>query len=126
MFAYIAGLIDGEGCIYVCKEDKGGKFLRRRIRLQITNTNKELIDACLALTGVGRATKGVQQNSRWKRRYDWVCYGRAAEKVLIECFPYLIAKREQALLALSFINGISRGDTCQEEMHKLNRKGYAV
>ena len=128
LFAYIAGLIDGEGCIYICKEKKNGRVIRYRVRLQITNTNKLLIDFLKNSIGFGYVTSGIKIRDGWKTRYDWIVMNGQARDVLNKCIPYLVIKKQQAELAFQFLDGDICGEDARGLMHKLNFKGtlYAI
>ena len=122
-YAYLSGLIDGEGCIYLNEEKRNGTIIRTRIRLQITNTNKNLIDKCIEITGKGCISVHQPKQSNWKTRYDWVVYDLSAREILNNCLPYLVSKREQAELALSVPNGIREIPEFRKRMSILNLKG---
>jgi len=109
--AYLAGFIDGEGCIMVAKRnprtDKNG---RRRtsvsysVLLTVSQRDGAIMDW---LTGNFGGT--VQ----WKDKKDYPCYvwnitHKKASAVLKDVLPFLKYKRDQALLAINLQNRLQK------------------
>ena len=133
--AYMAGMVDGEGCITL---HKNGKYFS--VRLTVTNTDfniitwcKENFDGCYYINH--RKRKDIH-----KPAYHWSVENRMAEKVLKLIYPYLIIKKSQAKIALKFrklVNNRKKGQnpfSIEEvnerkalffEMKKLNKRGLA-
>ena len=95
--AYLAGLIDGEGCIYIelDKKHKRGTCYHR-LSVIITQANKTYLEYWRNKTDLGRVYR-----SR-KDIYQWHCTDRSAEKLLGLIYDYLILKKDQADVALEF------------------------
>lgn len=96
---YIAGLIDGEGCIRAHPSNKG-KYRKYYPRVQITNTHTGvLIAICEQLGGAicGPKRRPDSKHDCW----DWRLTGDGARNVLRETLPYLIIKKEKALEVLA-------------------------
>ena len=108
--AYLAGLIDGEGCICISKNypvDKRGKVHRVHVQynleLTITNTNLSIIRWLSKYAEGRRVTKG-RRNARWKTAHNWRATSRGHLIWLLDNVrPYLQAKKRQAEVAESFI-----------------------
>jgi len=104
--AYLAGLIDGEGSIAVSrKRDCSG--VRRgysyRLNLSISNTDTDLVQWCLKVTGVGTIGRCCSTNPlRHKAATRWTVWTRQAAQVLEQVVPHLVSKRQHAELALEF------------------------
>ena len=100
--SYLAGLIDGEGCISIVKTtvDKDLKSPRFRLRLTITNTNKALMD-WLASLGWCILDKG-NKNPRWKNCWQAVLNDRRAANLIRELKPLFRVKGDEADVALEF------------------------
>lgn len=130
--AYLAGIIDGEGCIGVAK--------RRYVRLRVSNTNFDLIQWLYQKFGGSIWNVKVKGNRRAQK-----CWTLKAKKAtdLLECvLPYLIIKEEQAQLALHWQKGISwpykggnqplsdvekeRRSTLVQKMKVLNKRGKTI
>lgn len=102
--AYMAGLLDGEGCIEIAKQlrplQKYGTKVYYYIRVRIGNTVPSLIKFCNKRFG-GKIWSGYKKNSTVKF-YNWTIFSNQAVELLKLILPYLISKREEALLALEF------------------------
>lgn len=95
--AYLAGIIDGEGCISAgrVKPSTANAFATFTLRLSVGNTSPELMDWLLAACG-GRVE---EQKRRGKRRRQWRWWASStaeAVELLRLCLPYLIIKPRQA------------------------------
>ena len=110
--AYLAGIIDGEGCITI------SRYMRKRncrtpiyeLRLIITMTHKPTIDFVSNNMPYGsscflRPNKVSSRKPSWK----WVVTNSFATKILKTLLPYLITKHNQALLAIEFIRRRGNG-----------------
>lgn len=124
--AYVAGLIDGEGCINFCK-------CRDSVypRLFITNTNQEILELLQEKYG-GDINPLSLRKENWKQGYSWRVSWSKAVDLLEKVYPYLIIKRRQAQTVFAW-------DACRpnnedrealqllvDQMHWLNKKGNAV
>jgi len=121
-FAYLAGFIDGEGSFSITKtyskqikpyskkvkeEDKVTvRYVCYKLDVSVTNTNKEVMD-WIAFTFGGKVYSGgnANRNPKYKPRHTWHVSNREACRALItSILPYLIVKKEQAKVALEFID----------------------
>lgn len=88
--AYVAGIIDGEGCLI---------FGRTRTsyypRVMITNTNLDLLNWLQENLG-GRIFKAAKRKDGWKPSYDWRCAWKPATELIERVYPYLKIKDGQA------------------------------
>ena len=102
--AYIAGLLDGEGCISISKSkpSKGCVSPSYLDRVHITNTDKRMIDFLIKTTGIGFVTETQPKNRKHKKRYDWVLSKGAYIEFLNEISPFLIIKKEQSEMLLKY------------------------
>src|SRR3990167_4700333 len=135
--AYIAGLFDGEGTIFIEGKKsyaKGAISKTHYLQLSIANTHKETIDWVKSFLCFGQIIKIEQGN---KPLYNWRGYGVEAIVFLKLLLPYLKIKREQALLAIEFqkskrhLNGVKsrkdeiiKRDNYKNEIAKLNKFGF--
>jgi hypothetical protein len=100
---YLAGLFDGEGCIHIASSkylDHGRKNPQYRLRIQITNTCKNLMDKIGSFGFYVMERKDLKKN--WKRCWVGHMYDRKAANLLRNLSPYLIVKKEEAILAIEF------------------------
>ena len=121
---YAAGLLDGEGSILVRRQ----KFLaskrgqRHQLQVSMTNIDKRLCDWMKEHLG-GTSYKGGHTSSG-SQVWIWQASGGIAAKALMLILPYLIHKREKALLGLEFQAKMRRGHRLSEEewQWQLNQK----
>ena len=138
--AYLAGLIDGEGCIGIAATfDKRSSRSRAYFgRLYVSNTDIRLM-AWLQEHCGGRVNAMPRKSQpTWKTGYKWELQGANAELVLRATLPYLVLKRRQAetLLELRELQAVlvtrtpsadqaARKEALKQRIHLLNRKGAA-
>ena len=91
--SYLAGLIDGEGCVSIDSNN--------RPILTITNTYRPLMDALQkAFKGVIQTMNNSIANPHQKIGYKWRLRGKAAAELIRKCAKYLFIKKEQAFWVL--------------------------
>jgi hypothetical protein len=139
--AYIAGIVDGEGCITVSRRYdptcKLGFYLRPFIT--VANTDKEMLSFCRDTTGAGRLIYYVSRQANHRNAWRWNVWTQQAGDVLRVIVPYLITKRRQAELLLELIDlqakkygrtvvpasEKARRVEIESEIKALNRRGIA-
>lgn len=126
VWAYLAGLIDGDGCISIGRAGPT-TFL---LRLAITNTNKGLLDWVVSNTRCG-TVKHQSTMPGWKTCYQWYVDGWKSRSILEAILPYSVSKQEQIKVALSFLSlGRSHAPhkraIIQQQMKWLNKKGEQI
>jgi len=103
---YIAGLIDGEGTIAIHKAcDRRRKNPRYYPMIQISNTNRDLLEFCKLKIGAGGVYL-ANRNRFPNRKPTYVFHVQAMLNVqdfLNQVIEALILKREQAKIVLEFI-----------------------
>ena len=110
--AYLAGIIDGEGCIGVYRSGwryAGRRTPRHALTLKVTNTDPRMLLWIMERFG---GTVRPTGEKRPRHRESWVWQmgsARMAANILVAVFPYLVIKREQAVLALGFVATLRRG-----------------
>lgn len=98
---YIAGFIDGEGCISAST---------RGLRLIITNTNKEILEEIQEYFGEGKLIGRIRvkirgQNDNYRKKcYQLVLWNRHAERVLLLLIPHLRLKKKEAELGIMLMS----------------------
>ena len=100
---YLAGLVDGEGCIRLTQTNGGkqGGKLYYYPRLQVTNTFKPIIEELQKEFGGGVRHSSSKNHPNWKDKYDWVADGDTARTILKQIVPYLRIKKDRAIEVLS-------------------------
>ena len=116
--AYLAGLIDGEGYIslllYLRPYGKGRVYQQFACKFSVSNTNLSLLQTIRSWVGEGtirlnkRPKLATEKEKGWKASYLWVIYPSVMRYLLPLILPYLIIKKEQAELVLSYL-AIVRG-----------------
>jgi len=99
-WAYIAGIIDGEGSIFI---QKNGKSKYKIVTLTVSNIDLEMLEWMKNKLNAG-AIYILKCHPNRKQCYKWQ---NSAHKVvytiLIKMLPYLKIKRDKAIEAISFI-----------------------
>jgi len=140
--SYIAGLVDGDGCITITKSfnRKNSINCSHSLTVLIVNTSEKLI--LWLLENIGGRVYTVNKNGdlkfRQKTAYQWYLGGSNAEIFLASIEPLLIIKRDQAKLALKFrrlefdrkcrarsLNQplVAKREELKQALHKLNMRG---
>ena len=111
--AYLAGILDGEGCIHVslqCQKIKGPNSQGTLHHIvQIANTSKPLVDFItnwLDMEGIPYYHVSWQKAKNPRQKlYAQVRITRfiAIKKLLTQLLPYLLVKKPQAILMLEFV-----------------------
>ena len=96
LLAYVAGIVDGEGCIRTNLNIKKQPV----VRVHVTNTNKLLVDTLKFYFGGYIWAENESYIENAKPRYIWEISSFAAENFLKLIRPYLLLKAKQADLAL--------------------------
>lgn len=108
--SYIAGIIDGEGCITILKRKRLNEKIFYILSLSIGNTEIKLLKWILKNVG-GHICKRPTQYKKYYRRYwIWTMYANNVASLLNKVMPYLIIKSKQAKIAISFQKHITDTD----------------
>jgi len=100
--AYLAGVIDGEGTIYVSKRKNRG-LDDYWPRVQIVNTNKPMmVYIHNTFGGLFYEKNRSKHSKKWKTQYEWVTNRTLMDIILPLVIPYLICKKPQAELMIKF------------------------
>lgn len=97
--AYLAGIIDGEGSIYIgnfsC--NKKTKVPYYQTNIQVTNTDKPLIDWIYNVFGglISKRTSRQHAHNSRKQAYIWTASGDRVTHLCELILPYLIVKTRQ-------------------------------
>ena len=126
---WLAAIIDGEGSISgTIHERKDGDGIRSSVYICVTNTNTELLDECERIYPFGRNLIHQKNGTGHLGKRDvfrWNVFGAKEKKELLqEIYPFLIAKKKQALLAYNFFlfQETSKIDGHSERKDEVNEK----
>ena len=103
--AYAAGIIDGEGCIFIGRTwHKRDKRLTHVLQVKVSMIDREALLWLRQNFGYRRKVLIMEnrQTRGWNNVYTWHLTGAGAEKFLRKILPYLKVKRQQAKVALRF------------------------
>ena len=96
--SYIAGLIDGEGTITLCRKHKNEN---RQLAVSISNTERELLEYVLQRVGAGKITGKKTTKSHHTPSFTYAIYNRQALSLLEQINVYLRTyKRQRSELIL--------------------------
>lgn len=143
IWAYAAGIIDGEGSIYIRGERAASTKGRhhQQLYLSVRGTDAKLGEWLKAqFGGFLYWPKMGGWKPQWKPCWMWTTSANRAEQLLRRTMPYLVIKRPQALIALRFRetfmdDGQARDVpddvwadrfSFREEIKRLNQRGVAV
>lgn len=102
--AWVAGIIDGEGCIYIhkAKPSKGAKNPCYSLKIRVAMTDFPTIKRLQELyPAVYHEKFGQDVNCR--NQAVWECSSIVCANVIKDVLPYIFTKRRQAELAMKFI-----------------------
>lgn len=110
-WAYLAGIVDGEGTITILRVSKRkGQTHILQPKIDVTNTSKRLLDWLgekVDMKVNGRTKPMTSGDLTFKRQpavcYDIQIWGYRVYHVLLNIQPYLVIKREQAELVRAFL-----------------------
>jgi hypothetical protein len=136
LWTALATLIDGEGCISM-QLSKSGNSNRYHPNITVGGTCVEWIKAWQERIGRGQLYCYENRDRKWKVEAFWKLTNRAdIVYILKRVLPYLIVKREQAELVISFYKDklsvktthlpeqeLARRAAIYDRMRKLNAKG---
>ena len=112
--AYLAGFFDGEGCVRVNKTPTKNTISYHLI-VTIANNDRSVLDSCKELYGGDVRPKGKRDC------FSWSLFSKASiEKFLMDSLPYLVVKRDEALVALEFVQ--LRRKQCPQKREELYLK----
>lgn len=102
--AYIAGLFDGEGHVFITEDKRPNyKTSLHILRTGVTNTHKETIEWLFSKfpTTLSKRVRH-KEHPKWKPCYFWEASSNLAKDFLETILPYLRIKKRQAELAIEF------------------------
>jgi len=98
-YAWLAGIIDGEGSIIIYHAHKD--YLHR-LKLQIRMTHRPTLEKISAITGI-KFRRVRENHSRRKPYFGWEVSGETAASILRRCLSTLTTKRAQALIGIALV-----------------------
>jgi hypothetical protein len=126
-YSYLAGIIDGEGCLTIGAGRKGTVTNYNSV-IMVVNTSEKLIKWLVHNFG-GNYYKSGRSVPNSKPAFIWrFLKHKDIELLLLAILPYLIIKREQALTLLEFVRLPRTAEPIvRQELHTkmsiLNKRG---
>lgn len=117
--AWLAGIIEGEGCIHIHKREKGRLNATYGAFLSIHNTNERMIKRITELTGLSGNIQTTQKERNHKL-YRWNALSLQGQMVLREVYPYLVTKRDQARCALYCPSSGKDAEECWQNIKRMH------
>jgi hypothetical protein len=99
---YIAGFFDGEGWITIARSSSI-RWKGVGLRTGIGHTNREILECLQLMFGGSLLDKKMRPDSRWKPQFQLTLTGKNAEDFLLCIRPFVVLKKPQLELALSFL-----------------------
>jgi len=104
-YAYIAGIIDSDGCIQIVN-DKSQGWNSWKLMVSITNGSQRLLNKVVGIFGgnyyIAKNDTHVGQFQRKHVSYHYAICGNNAYKMLKKVKPYLTEKKPQADVGIHF------------------------
>ena len=119
--SYVAGFLDGEGCLSVAWIR--GSAVGLYITVNVTNTYLPILEDLKEVWGGNVVTIRNTEPGRWKQKYRWEVGGKYADRLLREVCPFLKVKAAQAALLLSFRDGAAEASAVFAQVRQLNKRG---
>lgn len=117
-YAYLAGLIDGEGCI--CINKTGRRISNDEIKVEdnkqalilrviVTQKDGQVMDWLKGNFGGGVNLHYKGTNTGYL--HEWTLSHEKAGEILKKILPFLVIKKRQAEIAIQFQNRVTHGKT---------------
>ncbi len=107
ILAYMAGIIDSDGCITIHRSTRRG-VIYYAARISIAGTRREPHDLASKLWG-GTVSVHYPRNQRYCPQYQWSRTGQPAVRPIVSVLPFLRVKVRQAYLALNLQEHVDYG-----------------
>lgn len=116
---YIAGLVDGEGCLDIQitnhRDYPDRPYIRPRVRVALAEPSKFLLD--ILQTNHGGSVWEAKRNEKnpvWQNAFYWALHGKQARPFLQNIVNHLYLKKEQARLLIWMIDNVMGKHVPQE------------
>jgi hypothetical protein len=132
----LAMAIDCEGCISITQNLRR-KNIEGMLQVDLGNTNITFLLYLCDLTGIGIIDPGYKYiDKNWKKSYKWRLRRYEMLKFIIAIEPYLIIKRDQAMIMIEYLErrwskplseeDINLRRVMISEMKELNQTGEII
>jgi hypothetical protein len=103
-WSYLAGLFDGEGTVSIGASKNSNGTVVFQLHTKIANTDLRLMQWLIkTFGGTYSVSSSKKHKKNYRLQYTWHPTGKANRKEFLEnIIPYLVIKKEQALIGLEF------------------------
>lgn len=112
---YLAGFIDGEGCITITINRRKDRQPQHCLTICVAQSDKWILDAMCESTGLGKVFTASNSVRPWmkatKSAWQWRIADRQALELLKTLQPHLLVKQAQAVIAIEFAERKSKNPT---------------
>jgi hypothetical protein len=117
--SYIAGIVDGEGCICIRKisPPKGCVSPSYSCYLKIATTDKILANWLKRTCGIGCICVREPENKR--TNYNWEIAHQECRNLLEDIYSFLVIKKKQADIIFKFRKTFSTGGISKKQKEKI-------
>jgi len=134
-WAYLAGIIDGEGTISLCNLDYSQSYGTGYIgTLQVASTNKQLTEWIKKNCGGRIKIDTRKAGLNHKPGHHWIALACDTCYILEQVMPYLIIKKKHAKILIAYrktvqnnrqvtVSTRKKRDSMVTQLKKLNKKG---
>lgn len=107
-YAYLAGIIDGEGCIRLQKAKSKGGSISYTPSVSVGMTVDYIPKLFHFAFGGSFSTRVYKDRPQWKHPHRWFATGEVAYACLTAIYPYLVIKKPQAHAAIQLYKSHTR------------------
>jgi hypothetical protein len=102
--AWLAGIIDGEGSIFIMKQKRKDRerMYNYILRVSVQSSDKVMAFECMKITKEGATMDTPTKKENQSNTYKWQVSGRKAAQILEQLLPFLRVKKDQAEAAILF------------------------
>jgi hypothetical protein len=99
---WFAGFFDGEGCVTLHRKLRKNKVPCYELMLQVAGTHFPTVLGLQQIWGFGRVNQHLEKRGNRKPYWHWIVYGSKALFVLECIYEYMITKKADAYIGISF------------------------
>jgi len=133
---WLAAMVEAEGCLFIHKRKAGqnnGQGYKRKsdtygVGLEVASTDRAIVERCKDITGMGSIChQSPSQNGRRKQTiYRWNLRSNACRDIILELYPYFVAKKQEARLLLFCPPSGSDAEKAHESLKAIHQGGPAT
>ena len=115
LWSYLAGLFDGEGTVCISTSHNHNGTTIFQLNVKIANTKLELMQWLITNFGGFYSVSDAKRNAKGHcTQYAWMPKGKKNRIAVLEgMLPYLVIKKQQALIGLEFERVYGGRNGCQ-------------